>query len=841
MGSKIKLVFRVIKQMNRHSRKALTLSALALILVTALLVGSTYSWVESVSSIMIHTTGQTVAGGTKGVINNPLNQRASVSSSGNAIDLTTYVRQSGDFHMTAASSADGNTICFPETRKTSGEQSTNYRIGTINDRNVNYICFTFKVTSNNSFAFDEVPVIKLGGTVVSDNLVRVAFGVNGEFNVYGKTAASEVVPTGTGVTASTSVHAFSEYVKGKNRLFTTTGGSTFVTVSIWVQDPTFAKYSSYNNKQFTIEKFKLVPVSPFTAKAVYVVNGVKTLGGAGGTVAINDGDFGATATAYVASGQQVTIKATANDTNGYGFLGWATTQTAQSATDMNIVQKSGCTTVNKISSYTYTIGNIDTIFAHFSDEHVLYLSPGYQHFEIPNSGSTGRYAAYLWGNVNGVLKKEWYVMDWDQSHSKYKLTYKGSANSVIFCYMNPNQTYNNEDLNANNGAAGWTYKYLQTFDLSFPQEVGDYTYVTTSRRVAAQANEGDTLTNDNSSLFGSDKLFGYWDSAGLYATATAAVDGTGGTVTAKLASSTSSNSTVTRYQTSSTTVKMDPRAYQDSNDANIKYEKKVILNAVADQTHDFEGWYLNETKVAATASATVELPDNSSGTVTYKAKFVLKPETTTNIYVSPRNGWDHYYIRAYQGSSILTTGTNGFQEADYDSATGYYKISFTTRLVGSFYCALASDLSWSNQVPGSSSAGYEGAISNSYLFESGTPGSLTAWDSNMRCVWFIDNTSDGWLKTDWNKTDGGKTIMRVSYDSTSVSDAGFMTRKDDGAWIYEFNQATNTSSYFYFYEVYDNSNAYAANKWRTTFAVNKTQYKASGGAGHDSWGSGTTG
>lgn len=633
---------------KRRFNKSIALAVVALIEIIAFMGISTFSWVESVSSIMIHTTGQTEDGGTKGVINNPLNQRASVGSSGNAIDLTNYVRPSGDFHMTAASSADGKTMYFPETRKTSGAQSTNYRIGTISDRNVNYICFTFKVTSNNYFAFDEVPVIKFGDTAVSDNLVRVAFGVNGNFNVYGKTAvASENVPT-AGSESPTAVRAFSSYVKGKSPVFRTTNGSTFVTVSIWVQDPAFARYSEYNNKQFTIENFKLVPVSPFTAKAVYVNNGTKTLGGAGGTVAINDGDFGAVATAYVAAGQQITIKATPNFTNGYDFSGWATTS---DATVWNIVAKSGCTTANNISSYTYTIGSVNTIYAHFSDEHVLYLSPGYKHYQIANSGSSGRYAAYIWGNVNGQLKKEWYVMSWDQSQSKYKLTYKGSANSVIFCYMNPNNTYTNSQLNANDGAAGWSYKYLQTFDLSFPQEFGEYTYVTTSRYTKAA--EGSSLGNDNSSLFGSDKVFGYWDYSGLYATATAAVDGTGGSVTAKLADSTSSNSTVTRYQTTSTTVKMDPRAYTDSNNANIKYEKKVILTATPNQVYDFEGWYLNGTKVATTAAATVELPDNSSGVVTYKAKFTEKPEAW--FVKGTFNSWGEDNALTQSSGNVYTT------------------------------------------------------------------------------------------------------------------------------------------------------------------------------------------
>ena len=635
MGSRRNGFSKRLKQMNKRSKKSLLLTVVALIEIIALMGVATYSWVESVSSIMIHTTGQdpTVPGGTKMTINNPLKQKAGVGSSGSAIDLNDYFRKSGDYHLAPASSADGNSMFFPEVR---GGNSGNFRVGTINDQNVNYISFTFKLKSTNSnytsYAFDEAPVIKLDGTAVSNNLVRIGIGVNGNFNIYGNTASNgneTVVNASDGSTGPTVVRAFSDYVKGKNRLFSTTYNTdTFVTVNIWIQDPLFSSYSSYNGKALTIEKFKIVPVRQFTLKAVYMNNGTKTLGASGGTVAINDSSFGATATAYIAASQQVTLKASANTSNGYSFLGYATTQTA---TTMDIRTKDNCTLSGTVYSYEYTVpSSTSTLYAHFSDEHVLYLKPDYKHYLCPNTGTTGRYAAYIWGNVNGTLVKEWYVMSWDSSTSKYKLTYKGSANSVIFCYMDPNKTYTNTGLNGNDGQDGWNDRWLQTFDLTFPQEFGDYTYRVTSRYITAA--DGTSLGNDkdNSSHFTTDKVFGYWDQTTptyLYANVQVS-NGTGGSsVSVKLANSTSSNETVTRYyNTTSNTVEMDGARYVDSNNANVKYEAKVELNATAQTAYDFEGWYLNNIRVATTASATVQIPEGSTGTVTYEARFTEKPE-----------------------------------------------------------------------------------------------------------------------------------------------------------------------------------------------------------------------
>lgn len=254
--------------------------------------------------------------------------------------------------------------------------TNHFRIGTINDKNVNYVSFTFKVDSSNDFAFDQVPTIKIDGTAVNDNLVRVGIGVNGEFRIYGKTAATEnVVSAADGTLGPMQVRAFSDYTKGYKRVLSTSD-STFVTVNIWVQDPLFAskdttdpsenKRTSYDNKVVTIENFKLVPVHPFTATAVYMVDSVKTVGGFGGTVAINNGEFSDVATAYVATGQTITLKASPNTTNGYDLVKWSKTEAGSDDLGKG-------TQTDMVYALQYTVASENQVYAHFSDEHVLYL------------------------------------------------------------------------------------------------------------------------------------------------------------------------------------------------------------------------------------------------------------------------------------------------------------------------------------------------------------------------------------------------------------------------------------------------------------------------------------
>ncbi len=102
--------------------------------------------------------------------------------SGKTIDLTKYFRAAGGVHLASASSADGENIFFPIKKSDVSDFGANsYRCADVNDKNVNYIDFSFNVkvdktfnANHAEFYLDQVPKITIGGADVSGNLVRMA-------------------------------------------------------------------------------------------------------------------------------------------------------------------------------------------------------------------------------------------------------------------------------------------------------------------------------------------------------------------------------------------------------------------------------------------------------------------------------------------------------------------------------------------------------------------------------------------------------------------------------------------------------------------------------------------
>ena len=139
------------KFFGRISFRTFALSLVALIQIALLLVGATYSWVETISSIKFE--------GAKGNIETAVKKLVNISDNGGTISLDNYFREAGDVHLAACSSADGENFYFPiigETNK--------YRQGTINDKNVNYIDFDFEIknstTTEKEYTFNKVPNVE---------------------------------------------------------------------------------------------------------------------------------------------------------------------------------------------------------------------------------------------------------------------------------------------------------------------------------------------------------------------------------------------------------------------------------------------------------------------------------------------------------------------------------------------------------------------------------------------------------------------------------------------------------------------------------------------------------
>lgn len=253
---------------KNKSRYGLLLSVVALIEVLMIIIVSTYSWVETISSIKITNA--------IGKIDTYTYTNAEIGTgtgySGNPIDLSKYFRASGNVHISSASSADGDEFYFPQVAN-AGAKSNSYRKGTINDKNTNYIRFSFRVQAkgtNANFYFDKVPTFKIGDTVVTDNSIRVAVSISdsvdseGSTSVYSYNAvdSENVVGNVDGTkVATTKIHAFSDYDNNgddeANVLFTVPkDGEKIITLTLWLQDP--EKTAEYAGKAITANDFKIV-------------------------------------------------------------------------------------------------------------------------------------------------------------------------------------------------------------------------------------------------------------------------------------------------------------------------------------------------------------------------------------------------------------------------------------------------------------------------------------------------------------------------------------------------------------------------------------------------------
>ena len=215
------------KFFGRISFRTFALSLVALIQIALLLVGATYSWVETISSIKFE--------GAKGNIETAVKKLVNISDNGGTISLDNYFREAGDVHLAACSSADGENFYFPiigETNK--------YRQGTINDKNVNYIDFDFEIknstTTEKEYTFNKVPNV--------EDDVRVAIYLeNKEPQIFAKkasTTTTSVVSDPNGNTANQTVKSFDGYTHGNtdgNSIFKVSpNGEVKVKVKIWLQE-----------------------------------------------------------------------------------------------------------------------------------------------------------------------------------------------------------------------------------------------------------------------------------------------------------------------------------------------------------------------------------------------------------------------------------------------------------------------------------------------------------------------------------------------------------------------------------------------------------------------------
>lgn len=265
---------------NKKTRKGFILTMVALVEVLAISVVSVSAWVETISTITIKAEDAK--------IDNYVYTNADIGSGGDysskTIELTKYFRAAGGVHLASASSADGENIFFPI--KNSGASKfgvDSYRCADVNDKNVNYIDFSFNVKVDKTFKadhaefyLDQVPKITIGGGDVSGNLVRMAITDTDTQNtvVCGTNAGDgSVVNTADGKEVPDKVQAFSDFVVSSEprptELFRVERGSSkTINIKVWLQDDDAA--TVYAGKTVSITNVNIVTQNKKGNKVYFV-------------------------------------------------------------------------------------------------------------------------------------------------------------------------------------------------------------------------------------------------------------------------------------------------------------------------------------------------------------------------------------------------------------------------------------------------------------------------------------------------------------------------------------------------------------------------------------------
>lgn len=253
------------KKSGKEKRKSLILSIVALVEVLAIAIVSVSAWVETISTIKLDLNN--------GTIDNYVFTNANIGYGngydGKTIDLTKYFRQAGDVHLASATSANGTDVYFP-TLTANGAPSATYRKASVNDKNVNYIDFSFNVTAKGtkaSFYFDKVPTIKVNDADADEEKLRVSFVCDGSNTVVcGKSDSTAEVVAGTNlnIKGQENVKTFGSYTgsTAESPLFTVPADSKphKVTMRVWLQDD--SRNTKYAGQTVTIDNFKLITQSP---------------------------------------------------------------------------------------------------------------------------------------------------------------------------------------------------------------------------------------------------------------------------------------------------------------------------------------------------------------------------------------------------------------------------------------------------------------------------------------------------------------------------------------------------------------------------------------------------
>lgn len=307
--------------LGRMSIKTIVLSVVALIQIMLLITGTTFSWVETISSLAL-------TGG--GKIDNPVMTVANIGSGSGydkALDLDAYFKKAGNVHLSTCSSADGQNFFFPIVG-----DNNNYRQSTVNDRNVNYIGYNLKVVNKENkskdFKFGNIPSIKIGNEAVTDNRVRIAITVvDGATNVTkifsNKGDTENVVAATNGKLSETKVNAFDKYTNSDKNVtlpvFSIPAKSSKeVKISLWLQESKGS--NNGNNGDVEVKDFGDVAVNDFTL--VVSKKRVEVKYGTDSDSTMGDISIGSDNQQFYYGEEGTTVSLNATAKQGYKFMGW---------------------------------------------------------------------------------------------------------------------------------------------------------------------------------------------------------------------------------------------------------------------------------------------------------------------------------------------------------------------------------------------------------------------------------------------------------------------------------------------------------------------------------------
>lgn len=862
---------------NKKTRKGFILTMVALVEVLAISVVSVSAWVETISTITIKAEGAK--------IDNYVYTNADIGSgdgySNEIIDLTKYFRAAGGVHLASASSADGENIFFPIKKSGASEFGVgSYRCADVNDKNVNYIDFSFNVKVDETFKadhaefyLDQVPKITIGGENVSGNLVRMAITDTDTQNtvVCGSNAGDgNVVNKADGTNAPENVQAFSDFVVSSEprptELFRVDRGSSkTINIKVWLQDDNAA--TAYAGKTVSITDVNIVTQNKKGNSTLFVVTSATTgYWDPPATITVTAGkkDAGDPKVSYdgltsttISVTPGTKVKLIANPKKGFVLKNWVNSDTSAVADG---IDSNGYFTPTASGNYNFTAVYVESLtfeayvrtydganLSESTNGGSVEIKCGNQNSTVDSNDGThitlnavkGSTVTYYAKAKDGYVFEGWYTDEAcesisESSSDKYELANVEVSKKLYAKFKVDTYTVEAYTQHGNNAP----------FDKAGKVSFDNNKYAS---KVTTTVNRNGEVTFYAKPESGY-AFIGWYESKDAADPKVAVKDCIldNGVYSTKMMIQYSDVKTYALYARFKALYTVEAKAMYNNGNVvtagtvqvgNEKADKiskapvmegeNVTVKASANNGYKFAGWYkdeaCNEPYFDENNNVSPITLNKVSKGITLYAKFELETtESTTTIYFEPRDGFSTYNAYVYSDSGTEYKGGWPGKVADYDDITGYYKLEFTTSDKGKFRVIVNNGSG--TQYP--SNSGLEGTIGKTYLFESGSPEALVEYVPKPKPITSIDITlvdsTDNSAGSKWISNSTPK--MRLVLPDGSYRDLSSI--KGQTNWTWKDIPANVTS--FTIQRINPNTDNEVWNSWNTGNRGTKTIYTATG-------------